>query len=153
VLSRARKQAEMRSARKPPLTIRAYALQQTRTLLRRLAFQVSRAARPGDPDAVHDLRVAIRRFTRALRVFQQFLPHGKARKVRHELQDIMDLAAAVRDRDIASELLQEARVPAGSPLVATLRRERKEAETRLRVAVRRLARVGFSQKWRLGLRL
>lgn len=133
--------------------MRAYALQQARTLLRRLAFQVSRAARPGDPDAVHDLRVAIRRFTRALRVFSQFVPHGKARKVRRELQDIMDLAAAVRDRDIALELLAEARVPAGSAVATALRRERKDAESKLRAAVRRLGRDGFSQKWRIGLRL
>jgi CHAD domain-containing protein len=133
--------------------MRAYALQQTRTLLRRLAFQVSRAARPGDADAVHDLRVAIRRFTRCVRVFSQFLPQRKSKKVRRQLQDIMDLAAAVRDRDIALELLAGAHVPAGSAVAAALRRERKEAETKLHAGVRRLAREGFSQKWRLGLRL
>lgn len=133
--------------------MRAYALQQARTLLRRLAFQVSRASRPGDPDAVHDLRVAIRRFSRCLRVFSQFLPHGKTRRVRRELQDIMDLAAAVRDRDIALELLREAKVPAGAAVAVTLRRERQDAETKLRAGVRRLGREGFSQKWRLGLRL
>lgn len=137
---------------KPP-AIRAFALQQTRTLLRRLAYQVSRASRPGDPEAIHDLRVSVRRFSRCLRIFSQFLPDGKRRKVRRTLSDVMDLAAAVRDRDIALELLREARPPASSVLIATLRRERLEAEIKLRTAVRRLGRQSFSQKWRIWLRL
>ena len=137
----------------PPPAMRAFALQQTRTLLRRLAYQVNRASLPGDPEAIHDLRVAIRRFSRCLRVFSQFLPGGKRRKVRREIAGVMDLAAAVRDRDIALELLRQARTPANSALAATLRRERREAEARLREKVGGLARGSFSQKWRIWLRL
>ena len=137
----------------PPPVMRAFALQQTRTLLRRLAFQMSRAARPGDPEAIHDLRVAIRRFSRCLRVFSQFLPGRKRRKVRRDLTRVMDLAAAVRDRDIALDLLRQARTPAIAALSATLRRERRDAETRLRAAAGSLARQSFSQKWRIWLRL
>lgn len=143
----------MPAARNPAPAMRAFALLQARTLLRRLAYQVSRASRPGDPDVVHDLRVAIRRFTRCLRVFAQFLPQAQIKKVRRRLADLMELAGAVRDRDISLELLREARVPAGARVAVALRRERKEAETKLRAAVRRLGRQGFSHKWRLRLRL
>jgi CHAD domain-containing protein len=146
----------MPSVRNPALSMRAFALQQTRTLLRRLAYQVSRASRPGDARVVEDLRAAVGRFSRCLRLFDQFLPDGKSKKVHRELKEVMDLADAVRDCDMALELLLEARIPAGpsgSKLTVALSRERKEAETRLRAGVRRLVRRSFSQKWRAGLRL
>jgi CHAD domain-containing protein len=146
----------MAAVRNPAPSMRAFALQQTRTLLRRMAYQVSRAARPGDAQAIGDLRAAVGRFNRCLRVFSQFLPDGKSKKVHRELKEVMDLAAAVRDCDMALALLREARMPAGSngsKLTVTLTRERKEADTRLRAGVRRLGRRSFSQKWRAGLRL
>ena len=136
--------------------MRAFALQQTRTLLRRLAYQVSRASRPGDPRAVDDLRAEVGRFNRCLRLFGQFLPSGKSKRVHRELKEVMDLADAVRDCDTALELLWEAHLPAGlngAKLTATLSRERQEAEARLRAGLRRLVRRSFSQKWRAGLRL
>jgi len=142
----------MTAVRNPALSMRAFALQQTRTLLRRLAYQVSRASRPGDPRVVDDLRAAVGRFNRCLRLFGQFLPAGKSKKVHRELKEVMDLAAAVRDCDMALELLREAGSN-GSKLTVTLSRERKEAETRLRACLRRLGRRSFSQKWRAGLRL
>jgi CHAD domain-containing protein len=146
----------MPSIHNPPQSMRTFALQQARTLLRRLAYQVSRASRPGDPRVVDDLREAVGRFNRCLRLFGQFLPAGKSKKVHRELKEVLDLAAAVRDCDMALELLEEARMPAGSngsKLFVTLSRERKEADTRLRTGVRRLVRRSFSQKWRAGLRL
>lgn len=143
----------MALVRNPPVSMRVFARQQTRTLLRRLANQVNRASQPGDPEAIHDLRVAIRRFSRSLRVFSQFLPGGKSRRVRRQLRDVMDLAAAVRDRDIALELLLDARIPARSPLAASLRRERQAAEQKLIAAARRLGQRDFSRKWRVWLRL
>ena len=43
-----------------------------RSLLAQLAVELRGAARsPDDPDAVHDLRVAIRRLNQALRVFPE----------------------------------------------------------------------------------
>src|SRR5580700_9380154 len=98
----------MPSIHNPPQSMRTFALQQTRTLLRRLAYQVSRASRPGDPRAVDDLRAAVGRFNRCLRLFGQFLPGGQSKKVHRELKEVMDLAAAVRDCDMVLALLQEA---------------------------------------------
>ena len=133
--------------------MRAFALQQMRTLLRRLAYQVSRASRPGNPEVVDDLRAAVERFSRCLRLFAQFLPGGKSKRVRRELQEMMELATAVRDCDMALALLREARIPPGSAFTVTLSRERKEAQAGLRAGARRLGRRNFSQKWRAGLRL
>jgi hypothetical protein len=143
----------MPAVHNPPLSMRAFALQQTRTLLRRLAYQVSRASRPGDGEVVEDLRAAVGRFSRCLRLFAQFLPGGKSKKVRRELKEVMDLAAAVRACDMALELLREGRIPARSKLTTALSHERKEAAARLRAGAHRLGRQSFSQKWRAGLRL
>src|SRR5215471_13854790 len=128
--------------------MRSYALQHTRTLLRRLAFQVNQTARLGDADAVHDLRVAIRRFTQCLRVFEQYFPKAEPRKVRRKLKTIMELAAAVRDRDIAVDLLKASGIPKGATVLAVLTRERKQAEEELLEAIRRSSRDNFSSKWR-----
>ena len=143
----------MAAVHNPPVPMRVFARRQTRTLLRRVANQLNRASQPAGPEAVHDLRVAIRRFSRCLRLFSQFLPRGKAKRVRRQLRDVMDLAAAVRDRDIALELLKQARVPARASLAVTLRRERREAGLKLRAAARRLGQRDFSRKCRAWLRL
>ena len=86
--------------------MREYAVLQTAILLRRLAFQVNRAAKSGEAEAIHDLRVAIRRFSRALRAFAQFFPGRSGKKVRSQLAQVMAAAASVRDLDIALELLE-----------------------------------------------
>src|SRR6185503_15069163 len=88
--------------------IQTYAAGQGSKLLRRLAHRVHQAASAPDPDAVHDLRVAIRRFQQFLRVFRQFLPGVTAKKIRRRLRKIMKSAGKVRNRDIAAMLLQQA---------------------------------------------
>jgi CHAD domain-containing protein len=133
--------------------IRAYALQQTRTLLRRLAFQVSLTARQGDPDSVHDLRVAIRRFTQALRVFGQFFPLAQSKKIRRKLKAIMNEAATVRNLDITIDRMKDAGIAGRSQAVAALKKERKQAEQRLLDSIRRSSRNNFSRKWREKLEL
>ena len=151
--SQLRRCRRMAAVRNPPPSMRAFALQQTRTLLRRLAYQVSRASRTGDAQIIDDLRVAAGRFSRCVRLFGQFLPDAKSKRVRRELKELMDLASTVHSCDLALEILREARAGAGSRVSATLLRERKEAETKLRAGMRRLGRQSFSQKWRVGLRL
>src|SRR5260370_29156551 len=107
-------------------TMREFALQQTAVLLRRLAFEVNRAAKNGDRAAVHDLRVAIRRFSRGLRLFAQFYPAGSRKKIRRQLAGLMQAAGRVRDRDIALQLLAEAGVPSQAAVVAGLEDERPQ---------------------------
>src|ERR1035441_11114418 len=88
--------------------MRDYARFQTATLLRRMAYQLNRAERHTDSASVHDLRVAIRRLSRCLRTFAPLYPDRYWKKIRRELGALMESAAAVRDRDIAIEILGQA---------------------------------------------
>ena len=126
---------------------------QTAILLRRFAFQLNKAARSGDENSIHDLRVAIRRFSRCLRAFSHFYPGHSARKIRRELSLLMHCAGDVRDRDIAIELLRSAKVAARSAIIKRLTTERQEAERSLQSEIRRWSRSNFSSKWRHKLNL
>jgi CHAD domain-containing protein len=134
--------------------MREYARSQTAILLRRLAFQVSRAARSGkDAEAIHDLRVAVRRLSRCLRVFAEFYPGDAWKKMRKELRRLMRSAGRVRDRDIVLALIAEAGVGRHSAFAARLEAERKQAARDLQLETRRWERAGFSRKWRGALEL
>lgn len=135
------------------MEMRRFAAEHVATLLRRLAFRMNRAARSGNPESLHDLRVTIRRFNEALRLFQEFFPHRKAKKLRHRLRTVMDLAAEIRNRDIAQEYLREAGVPAGAPLLASLVQERKQAKQRLIAHLRRRSLRDIAPSWRRRLDL
>ncbi len=133
--------------------MRDYARLQTAILLRRFAFQVNRAARAGDADSIHDLRVSIRRLNRCLRVFSQFYPPGAWKRPRRKLSGLMEAAGAVRDRDIAMQLLGESGVPQRAAIMTQLRAERSRAAHDLSLAIQRWQSRDFSQKWRARLEL
>ena len=133
--------------------MREYARLQTAILLRRFAFQVGRAASSGDAEAIHDIRVAIRRLSRCLRTFHQFYPDDYWKRIRRQLSAIMDAAGAVRDRDIALELLAAAGVSQNSAIAARLHAERREAATILLRGLRRWKSRNLSRRWRTRLEL
>lgn len=133
--------------------MRHYVRLQTGILLRRLAIQVTRTARAGDADAIHDLRVSIRRLKRCLRVFAQFYPDRSWKPVRRSLSELMDACGNVRDRDIAIGLLHQAGVPAASPLVQQLDLERRAAVQELQLELHRWRERAFSRHWRVQLEL
>lgn len=74
-------------------------------LLRNLTAQVRQTLRSANAEAVHDLRVAIRRFDQALLLFKPLLDRKDIRKTRRKLKGVMELAGNVRNCDIAAELL------------------------------------------------
>ena len=133
--------------------MREYVRIETAILLRRFAFQVNRAARAGDADSIHDLRVAIRRLSRCLRVFSQFYPDRSWKKIRQELAQLLRAAGAVRDRDIALELLAASGIPRRAAIVTRLQAERRKAGQELLLDIRRWRNRGFSRKWRTRLEL
>jgi len=133
--------------------VRDYVRLQTGILLRRLAIHVTRTARTGDAAAIHDLRVAIRRLSRCLRVFAQFYPPRSWKPVRRRLAALMDACGNVRDRDIAIGLLRQAGVPAASPLVRQLDVERRAAVQELQLELQRWKTSRFSRYWRVQLEL
>jgi CHAD domain-containing protein len=135
------------------MNMREFVRLQTVTLLRGLASHVNRAARTGDAEAIHDLRVAIRRLSRCLRVFARFYPARSWKPMRRRLSGLMDACGSVRDRDIAIELLEKAGVPAASPLIQQLDRERRAADEKLRRELRRWKARGSWRQWHVRLEL
>ena len=111
--------------------MRGYVKEQTTALLAKLAVEVEHAADDAAPDAIHDLRVSIRRLSRCLRAFAQFYPGRSWKKVRAELADLLHAAGEVRDRDIALEMLAKAGVARRSVIVARLEAARTEAHAEL----------------------
>ena len=91
--------------------------------LKALTANLRRAAKhPGEEEAIHKLRVAIRRFTQVLRVFKSRFEH--IRRMRHHLRGLMDLCGAVRNCDIAVDALKEAGVSPEPGLKRRLKRRR-----------------------------
>jgi CHAD domain-containing protein len=131
--------------------MREFAHAQTAILLRKFVIQVNRAERSGDADAIHDLRVSIRRLSRCLRVFSQFYPGHGWKKMRRRLKDLMDACGNVRDRDVAIELLAKANFPPNSIVVSRLSLDRAEALQELLALLRRWKGRGTSRKWRAQL--
>jgi len=64
--------------------------------------------RAGDPDGVHDMRVAIRRLRATLRTFRSLLDRSRTEPLRAELQWLGGLLGAVRDGDVLQHRFDEA---------------------------------------------
>jgi CHAD domain-containing protein len=133
--------------------MRQFAHSQVEALLRRLAAQVKRTAASADADSVHDLRVAIRRLSRALRAFAQFFPGKRWKRIRKELAALMRVAAVLRDTDVALELLEKAGVGKRAGVALALQRRRRAAEADLRRELHLWQGRNFSRQWREALQL
>lgn len=134
--------------------MRRYVAQQMSRLLGRLVFETRRAARSRDPEVIHDLRVAGRRLAESLRVFGSLLPRRETRRIRRRLKELRQVSSQLRDRDIALELSQKARISPSSPVCRRLAAERADAQQALSQLLRQWAKRDFSARWRtaLGLR-
>ena len=109
-----------------PSPIAKYARDETRVCLRHFKTNLRHAAKhPGDPGAIHDLRVSIRRLTQCFRIF-----HAAAKKMRRRLHKIMEHCGAVRNCDIALELLVQCGL-SESPSVPKLKKSRERAAQKL----------------------
>ena len=128
-----------------------FAAHQVTKLLERLAFQISRAGHSHDAEAVHDLRVAIRRFTQALIVFDPCFAPREVKNIRRRLKVTMALAGEVRDCDIALKYLAELQSAEAATLREGFQDRRKEAHGALVAALKRWVLKKTSSKWRDGL--
>ncbi len=133
--------------------MREHARLQTAVLLRRFAFQLNRTTKAGDADSIHDLRVSIRRLSRCLREFSQFYTGKSWKKLRRRLSELMDLAGAVRDVDIALKMLDEAGISRRAAIVTRLEAERVKASRDLEREAQRWKSRSFSRRWRAELGL
>ena len=131
-----------------PKAMDQFASLQMNRLLGKLVFQVRRAAKHPDEDAIHDLRVSIRRFSACLREFRLFFPSRETKKILKQLGKVMDLAAEMRNRDIALELIAKPGREPEPEFLYALRREREQAKIKLTRALVQWRRRDFSRKWR-----
>ena len=130
---------------------RRFAREQADRLLGRLAFQIGRAIKSRNAEAIHDLRVTIRRFAQSLRAFKTCF-HGKAlRKIRRELKQIMAVAGEVRNHDIALRLLAKSKKALGTSMPAKIQTGRREAVRSLITLLKRWLERKSSLKWRNAL--
>ncbi|MCL6544886.1 MAG: CHAD domain-containing protein [Bryobacteraceae bacterium] len=125
-----------------------YARQQTRDLLRRMAFQAGRTCRLQNEAAVHDLRVSIRRLQQCLRVFRQFLPSAPRKKLRQELKRVLDMASEVRNRDVALDILHQTEALDTQALQRILQDERRHSARTLEQELQKWSKKNQQRKWR-----
>jgi CHAD domain-containing protein len=135
------------------LILREHVRTHTATLLRRLAFQVRQTAIRADEQAVHDLRVSIRRLRECLRTFKHLYPAGARKKVRKELRKLMKQAENVRSKDIALHLLKKTGLDDSAPLVLEIRGERARHWAALHEHLTALRKRSYTRNWRQALGL
>ena len=128
--------------------MREYARQQTALLLDRLSAVLTRAARAGDADSIHDIRVAMRRLSRCLRIFAPFYADRSWKKIRRRIASLLAAAGAVRDCDIAIELLGRAGIARRNAMVTHLAAQRRKAGRELLAEIRRWKSHDYPQRWR-----
>jgi CHAD domain-containing protein len=124
---------------------------QASRLLDRLAFAICGAARSHSPEAVHDLRVAVRRFTQAVALGKPCLASHDVRKMRRRLKPMMRLAGEVRDCDVALKLLARSRSKDSGAVEARLRSRRAGAGQALVAALHQWTSRNSLPKWHRAL--
>jgi len=125
---------------------------ETAKRLKKLAAELRHVAHePKEAAAIHDLRVSIRRLSRELRVFEAWFGAKRVKSIRRRLRKLMDHCAAVRNCDVAIEVLQEAGVQ-NADLVAGLEKEGRRTRAELARKLASWRRVHRVRKWRGQLR-
>jgi CHAD domain-containing protein len=125
---------------------------QTAERLKKLDAELRHVAhKPKDADAIHDLRVSIRRLSRELQVFQAWFDPAQVKRIRRRLRKLMEHCAAVRNCDVAIDVLRAA--GGQSPeLVAGLEEERRRTREVLAHKLASWHRRDRVQEWRKHLR-
>lgn len=114
-----------------------YVLTKLRELDASLVAAVQRVlAQENDADAVHDLRVAIRRMRTLLKISRSLFGRWHTDVVRSAFADVMRATGELRDEEVLEETLADA---AHGPEYVAWLRQRKARETKLRRAV--IARI------------
>jgi CHAD domain-containing protein len=134
-----------------------FAAEQGDRFLRAVSSRIARTIKSPGVDEVHDLRVAIRRYRRILAVLKPCFPRVESRQIRRGLKQIMALAGAVRDHDIALRLstrvvLSESPSDGSSGMVRQLQERREHAARALSTSLRRWVRGNLSASWREALK-
>jgi CHAD domain-containing protein len=124
--------------------ISKFAVKETRGYLRNFNKHLRHTAKhPEDPEAIHDLRVSIRRLTQCFRTFRGLLEPAPVKKLRRRLRKVMDYCGAVRNCDVALDLLQESGIAEGAS-VSKLKKAREDSGKELRRHLKKERRKSYS---------
>jgi CHAD domain-containing protein len=124
-----------------PVAVGPFLTAKLRALDDRLAQVAPRVLSSGpDDDAVHDLRVALRRTRTVLEIGRPAFGRFHADQVRRALRDLQRASGALRDEEVLLKLLASLRVDHGEEQAWI--ESRKRRENRLRGALRRMVRAG-----------
>ncbi|MBV8847405.1 MAG: CHAD domain-containing protein [Bryobacterales bacterium] len=116
--------------------------------LKKLSSELRKTAKdPKNPDHIHDLRVAVRRYTQGLRVFKHLLDRNRVKKMRRRLKKIMDACGAVRNCDISLEVLQVSGAPVPGSLDRRLKKLRSEKERDLAQLLESSSATTKTKRW------
>lgn len=128
--------------------MRQFVQLQTSERLKKLESELKTAFDlPEDPDAIHDLRVAIRRLNQSLRVFSAWFDARRVKKFRGRLKNLMERCGAVRNCDIAMEVLKAAEWQ-DEAVSQGLEKERTYTHKKLRKTLQKWHHSHRAQRWR-----
>ncbi|MCC6587455.1 MAG: CHAD domain-containing protein [Bryobacterales bacterium] len=126
-----------------------YVRQQTDLKIDRVLAELDRTREQPNEEAIHDLRVSIRRLAQALRLFGELLGAKRARKLRNRLRPVLKAAGEARNRDVALLILGEAQVPDTQDVAAAIEAERKRYVGTLLTLVRALEGIELHVEWKI----
>ncbi|HPT24878.1 MAG TPA: CHAD domain-containing protein [Bryobacteraceae bacterium] len=128
------------------LPAREFARRETLERLERVLAEIERVSVSPGVDEVHDLRVSIRRFSQAVRIFEPLLPK-RARKIGRQARALLAFAGAVRDLDVGTERLKKLGIADEDALLTSMNESRRRASLELLGEVYRLRAAAPEQHW------
>jgi len=134
-------------------SVARFSAEQGSGFLRSLNLQAARTLKFAGIEAVHDLRVAVRRFRQVLKTLKPWLPREESRLLRRELKEMMGRAGDVRDLDIALHLLRDMEVPKNRRIVTELHQARAAAAQALHACLRDFQARDTGAAWTRALKL
>jgi CHAD domain-containing protein len=137
----------------PHESIVQFSAEQGSGLLRSLNIETARVLKSAGIEAVHDLRVAVRRFRQVLKILKPWLPDAESRLLRRELKELMARAGDVRDRDIALHLFRALEVPKNRRIVSKFHDARTAAAHALHASLHDFRLRDTGAAWRRALKL
>jgi CHAD domain-containing protein len=117
-------------------------------LLQRFNTQLKKTLRNPGEEPIHDLRVAIRRLEQVLITFHEWFDERKLQATRRRLKTLFANAGAVRDCDVAIELLGKSGTGDVTNISDHLHLQRKRAQHRLVASMRGMLRQDVTSRWR-----
>jgi CHAD domain-containing protein len=126
-----------------PTSMRAYAMVQLSGLLENTITELHNTARKRNAEAIHKVRVSIRRLLQALKTFAQYVPEKARHQVHEELRGVLKAAGDVRDCDVLLEMLEDSGVALGP-----FRKQRTAMKQELLAKIHPLLPPDVSKRWR-----